>query len=780
MSDGTGAGIWTATSSLGLLGSSTISNLTNNYISKWNGTAFANSVLYDNGTNLALGTTTASSLLTVGATSTDQFLVNNIGQVTDGTWTGDTIGLAYGGTGNTTFTNGSIVFSNGTILTEDNSSFFWDDTNKYLGLGTSSPRSQLEVYSGSADSILTITSANGTNDPLIQFLTGTSSTAKFTMGVDATDSNKFKIAPGTSLDGSDVFVIDEYGNTIISNLQLGAQVFAADSGAITWTDMPVTSAVPAGTEQSLSALIDGETMLTLYAESDGLGGIQNQRIGVGTSSPQSMLTVYGDVLVEGANRYLNFGATTSDVGYGFYDNGGTIQIKHDNGTWTDIGSGVVNSGTAGYLPYFATTGTSLTATSAIFLLNEMIGIGTTSPSSMFTVGATSTNQFLVNNIGQILDGTWMGDTIGLAYGGTGNTAFTNGSIVFSNGTILTQDNSNFFWDDSNNYLGLGTSTPSAILTVGATSTDQFLVNNIGQITDGTWMGDTVGLAYGGTGNTSFTNGSIVFSNGTILTQDNSNFFWDDANSYLGLGTSTPNYLLDITASSSANYLTSIYNTGTATTSGGLFVRSDGEGALLNLNYNGTDVFTVTGAETSFNNPVSFGSTGDVSFGNDLVLNNDTASHITFTSAGYIETDSTWQNLDLTLSAAQLGDVIVDDTFVVTGTTTIADLLYVNYADEKIGIGTSTPAATLDIFGTAGGNIMNVASSSGDSLFHISENGNVGIGTTSPSSILTVGATSTDQFLVNNIGQITDGTWMGDTIDIAYGGTGVTNVADFLN
>lgn len=45
-------------------------------------------------------------------------------------------------------------------------------------------------------------------------------------------------------------------------------------------------------------------------------------------------------------------------------------------------------------------------------------------------------------------------------GGTGSSAFTAGSVVFSNGTILTQDNSNFFWDDSNNRLGIGTTTPT--------------------------------------------------------------------------------------------------------------------------------------------------------------------------------------------------------------------------------------------------------------------------------------------------------------------------------
>jgi hypothetical protein len=42
-------------------------------------------------------------------------------------------------------------------------------------------------------------------------------------------------------------------------------------------------------------------------------------------------------------------------------------------------------------------------------------------------------------------------------------SLTSGSVLFSNGTTIAQDNANFFWDDTNNRLGIGTATPSAIL-----------------------------------------------------------------------------------------------------------------------------------------------------------------------------------------------------------------------------------------------------------------------------------------------------------------------------
>jgi len=117
-------------------------------------------------------------------------------------------------------------------------------------------------------------------------------------------------------------------------------------------------------------------------------------------------------------------------------------------------------------------------------------------------------------------------------GGDNSNVLNIGNLIFGTGIDGTGETL------SSGNIGIGTSTPSAKLTVGATSNSQFLVNNVGQITDGEWLGDTIGLGYGGTGNTSFTNGSIVFSNGTILTEDNSNFFWDDTNNRLGIGTST--------------------------------------------------------------------------------------------------------------------------------------------------------------------------------------------------------------------------------------------------
>lgn len=61
----------------------------------------------------------------------------------------------------------------------------------------------------------------------------------------------------------------------------------------------------------------------------------------------------------------------------------------------------------------------------------------------------------------------LGGTLGVANGGTGTTTqFTAGSVVFAGASgVYSQDNANLFWDDTNNRLGIGTSSPGVKLDV---------------------------------------------------------------------------------------------------------------------------------------------------------------------------------------------------------------------------------------------------------------------------------------------------------------------------
>ncbi len=97
------------------------------------------------------------------------------------------------------------------------------------------------------------------------------------------------------------------------------------------------------------------------------------------------------------------------------------------------------------------------------------------------------------------------------------------------------------------------------------------------------------VANGGSGvSTAFTTGSVVFAGASgVYSQDNANFFWDDTNNRLGLGTAVPNQPLDILTNSNNLSGLSVKNA------------SNGTGAISSyIATNDMDNFIVFGATSS--------------------------------------------------------------------------------------------------------------------------------------------------------------------------------------
>jgi hypothetical protein len=65
-------------------------------------------------------------------------------------------------------------------------------------------------------------------------------------------------------------------------------------------------------------------------------------------------------------------------------------------------------------------------------------------------------------------------------GGTNKGSYTAGSVIFAGagGTQLTEDNANFFWDDSNNRLGLATVAPTVRLDVSVDGITNLLTGGL--------------------------------------------------------------------------------------------------------------------------------------------------------------------------------------------------------------------------------------------------------------------------------------------------------------
>jgi hypothetical protein len=110
----------------------------------------------------------------------------------------------------------------------------------------------------------------------------------------------------------------------------------------------------------------------------------NSRLGIGSTTPGTILSI-GNT---GANTINISNTATSTFGSGININSGCFAINGTcvGGSGGGGGSGTVNSGTTGQFPFYASSGTAVSATSTLFLnASGYLGVGTTTPSASLDV-----------------------------------------------------------------------------------------------------------------------------------------------------------------------------------------------------------------------------------------------------------------------------------------------------------------------------------------------------------------------------------------------------------
>ena len=153
-----------------------------------------------------------------GGTGLDSSALTGLAQIVAGTWSASsTLSTAFGGTGWNNIASGYAIFGNGAGALSTSTSFYWDNSNSRLGIGTTTPDSKLTVYNGADDSAIEFSSASG-------------GTYKWTMGLDYSDAGKFKIASSTALGSIDRFTIDGNGYVGIGTSTPARRLDVADSG----------------------------------------------------------------------------------------------------------------------------------------------------------------------------------------------------------------------------------------------------------------------------------------------------------------------------------------------------------------------------------------------------------------------------------------------------------------------------------------------------------------------------------------------------------------------
>src|SRR3989344_2734325 len=372
-----------------------------------------------------------------------------------------------------------LVFSAGTSAIR----MIVASTTGNVGIGTTSPASLLHVSANT----------NGTNRFTLE---------NYNSGSSVIAQTRFIAGPNLSAD-SDASYITRYNS---SHATYPNQfVFSNPNSASDWNF--ITSATS-------RLFIDGGT----------------GNIGIGTTTPSSKLSVVGDIYATGAFRDSNNAAGTA---------GRILQTTGTGTQWvatSTLGLGGITtflglsdtpgSFTANRIP-FTNSGASALTDSANFVFDGTnLGIGTSTPAANLHIYAGSGN--VLSRI------TWIENAAegGLIfyqgsnyYGGVEVFGSSFATIPYRNSLMLTAARSDagtiIFRTRTNDVyqermiitnlgnLGIGTTTPSQMLSVGSTTGSQFLVSSAGVVTDGTWSADTIAATRGGTGLSTITQNQLL-------------------------------------------------------------------------------------------------------------------------------------------------------------------------------------------------------------------------------------------------------------------------------
>ena len=250
---------------------------------------------------------------------------------------------------------------------------------------------------------LTMVKGGQSGDPQVQFALSADANGDFSITTDTGDiilqaaattevvvnesgiDADFRVETSTV---TEAFVIDAGNDTITFGVPvgIGSMNMTEDGGAMELVDMSVTASPVAGTEESYSFKIDTTTLLTVYAEADSAGGIQNPEVKVGTAA----FSVAGTEIV-GSDGVVNAAA---------------IEDKFLRNDASDTTSGDITAN--GFTDGTATlTGGSLTAVK----LGTLTTNGFVKTSASDGTLSVDTNTYLQASDNATITGAWTFNTI---------------------------------------------------------------------------------------------------------------------------------------------------------------------------------------------------------------------------------------------------------------------------------------------------------------------------------------------------------------------------------
>lgn len=549
-------------------------------------------------------------------------------------------------------TAGSVAFSDGTTLIQDNTNFYWDNTGKTLALGGVFGPDGTVPYAQTSQR--TVTNPAGIDGAVFGIHYSNNTTNNSSLNTSGYFEGRIQIDAGVSTAANAGVIFQAYRNNGASDAgALGFLVGAFGGAHQTGTDVAATTDILAGVLSQVDiqngtankaadfyglAGTNGGTLTTgqfgVYIEPPGSGMKDNWLSGqaeIGGSSYAS----HGNTLKVNGDMSADISVTDTGAVAGIFNSTSNTTVSASNTTLglNGAATGLVQSGAendkvVGALNFVTTRGDGtddgiLDAMTGINVLNfhNSGGAGVTQKvynvsALLFTEHGTVTDLYdyysmrvpagdgvVTNHYGVYIENdsttpvkNWLsgqtqigGSSFSLATDASMDLQATNKALLINRVDTTTRD--------------------------GLTAINGMMIYNTTTDTLQCYAGGAWGsCAVGGSGTSAGPSGSVQFSDGSGgFVADGTNFFWDDTSKFLGIGTNAPAGLLQLVSSST--FGTSMFITNTDTGAKDWRIISSGSG-----NTGGAGIFgIVNNTDDPTNYKVTILPSGEVDIGDDITI-----------------------------------------------------------------------------------------------------------------------------------------------------------------
>ena len=359
-----------------------------------------------------------------------------------------------------------------------------------VGIGVTNPSGKLGILAGTSQTGLYIQSAATPGDfllfqdsnPITKFRVDSSGTIQNGTWQGATINAPYGGTGQSTYSAGDLLYAATSSPTTLSKLPIGStgNILTVSNGLLpTWGNVNLSSS---GAVSGVLPMAFGGTNAAVFAGSAFVATTANGLVMTSVTSTTNAAVVFNNsgvpsAVTGGPYTYLTTGAGGGALSFGKVDlvNGVTGTLTAGNG-----GTGL--STFAQYSILYANTANNWNALGSA-ATSALVTSSTNAP--QWTSGTTANRVLRTDGttitFSQVVLTTDVSGILPYANGGTNaNTNWTQGSIIFAGASSFAQNNAQFFWDNTNNRLGLATTTPTTTLDVNGAAT----IRNGGNIVAG--------------------------------------------------------------------------------------------------------------------------------------------------------------------------------------------------------------------------------------------------------------------------------------------------------